>query len=269
MMVSRSGLAALIRKCAAAMVSSSPGWVLAASHTRAVGERGIELAPRRQIDGRRRRVGLEVADVERARDAELGEALGEPPSGRTRSNAPNSGRPPRPPPPALEARRRYAAIDEHQGNVPGLGLQHQVGPDLRLDQHGEIGAPMLQEALHEAWLSSGIYWRARPGQPCPRQSRRGDGGGGQQDAELGPFGGDGLDHRQRGIGLADARRMEPDEEARGPWRAREAVALGPGRAPLCRASCASEDPGRERRRGAQNPVGLERQPRLGGVLLVE
>ena len=45
--------------------------------------------------------------------------------------------------------------------------------------------------------------------------------------DLGMLGGDRLDHRQRGIGLADARRMEPGEEAGWARRARQAVALGP------------------------------------------
>ena len=41
-------------------------------------KRGIELAASRQVGRRRRRIGLEVADVERAGDPELREALGQP-----------------------------------------------------------------------------------------------------------------------------------------------------------------------------------------------
>ena len=77
MMVSRSGCACFILRCAAATISSSPGCVLAASHTVRPAERRIELAPPGQVDRRRRRVGLEIADVQRAGDAELGEALGQ------------------------------------------------------------------------------------------------------------------------------------------------------------------------------------------------
>ena len=39
-----------------------------------------------------------------------------------------------------------------QRNAARLGLEHEVGPDLRLDQHGEVGAPMRKKALHEGLI---------------------------------------------------------------------------------------------------------------------
>ena len=59
------------------------------------------------------------------------------------------------------------------------------------------------------------------------------------------LGGDAVDHRQRGIGLADARRMEPREEPGRPRRARQAIALGP---PVELLLAASRAPGEDQRR---------------------
>ena len=58
-------------------------------------------------------------------------------------------------------------------------------------------------------------------------------------------GGDGVDHRQHGIGLADARRMEPGEETGGARRARLAIALRP---PVMLLLAATRAPGEQQRR---------------------
>ncbi len=64
------------------------------------------------------------------------------------------------------------------------------------------------------------------GQPYTRQTRRGDGRRGEQDANLGPRLANGIDHRQRGVDLADACRVEPGEKSGRPRLARHAVTLG-------------------------------------------
>jgi len=54
-------------------------------------------------------------------------------------------------PPAIEGALRDAAVDQDQGNA-ALGARHdQVGPQIRFDEEREIGPPMVDEALDEAW----------------------------------------------------------------------------------------------------------------------
>ncbi len=221
-------------------------------------ERGAEFAPARQVGGRRRRVGLEIADVERARHAELGEALGKP---VILSEHESEGREDRtaqarPPPPALEGGGRHAPVDQHQRNGARLGLQHEVRPDLRLHQHGEIGAPMLQEALHEVLIvERDILMQHALRQPRAREPRRGDGGGGEQHAQLGALGGDAsrspaARHWPRRRSPHGTRRGSPAGAAR--WRHRSAQACAP--APPCRAACANRGSrARTARPGASAP----------------
>src|SRR4029453_10674313 len=78
----------------------------------------------------------------------------------------------------------------------------------------------------------------------------------------------GLDHRQRGIGLADACGIEPRKEALRARRRRLTVALGPPIALLFAAARAPSENERGERGGnaCQRPVGLEHQSRLGGVV---
>ena len=85
------------------------------------------------------------------------------------------------------------------------------------------------------------------------------------------IGGDAVDHRQRGIGLADARRMEPRKEPGRTRSARQAIALGP---PVQLFLAAARAPGEDQRRDRRgelrkSPVDLERRPRLDGVFLVQ
>ena len=162
------------------------------------------------------------------------------------------------------------ALISTQRNAARLGLEHEVGPDLRFDQHGEIGTPMLQEAPHEVLMvERDILMQHAFGQAGAREPRRRDGGGGEQHAQLGPLGGDRLDHRQRGIGLAHARGMEPDQKARRARRAGNAVTLGPAvRLLLAAARAPIEDQGGDGRgKSRQQPIRLERQPRFGDDLL--
>ena len=174
------------------------------------------------------------------------------------------------PPPALERGGRHAAVDEDKRDALRLGLEHEVRPDLGFDQHRQVGAPMVQEALHIALIvERHILVHRALGQPRARELRRRDGAGGEQEPHLGMIGGDAVDHRQRGIGLADARRMEPRKEPGRTRRARHAVALRPPVELLLAAARAPGEDQRRDRRGKlrERAVGLERQPRLDGVLL--
>jgi hypothetical protein len=56
---------------------------------------------------------------------------------------------------------------------------------------------------------------ARPQAPLGKASR-GDGAGSEQEIEVGAGGAERLDHRQHGVRLTDARRMEPAEHAARP-----------------------------------------------------
>src|SRR5262249_60991674 len=53
--------------------------------------------------------------------------------------------------PAIERALGDAAVDQDQGNA-ALGARHdQIGPQIRFDEEREIGPPMVDEALDEAW----------------------------------------------------------------------------------------------------------------------
>ena len=120
----------------------------------AAGERGVELAPSRQIDRRRRRVGLEVADVERARRAELRRSAAASRSfcASTRSKR-REQRPAqaRPPPPALEASEDdMRPLTSTSGMSRAFVSSTRFGQISEFDQHREIGPPMVEEALHDS-----------------------------------------------------------------------------------------------------------------------
>jgi hypothetical protein len=128
---------------------------------------------------------------------------------------------------------------------------------------------MAQETLHEHGI---VEWHILMhdafGQAGAREPRRGHRRGGEKDADFRPLGGDGLDDRERGIGLAHACGMEPGEEALRARRGRKPVALG---APVALLFAAARAPGEDERgeRGGnacQRPVGLEHQSRLGSVV---
>jgi hypothetical protein len=73
---------------------------------------------------------------------------------------------------------------------------------------------MVQEAPHEALIvERHILMQRALGQPHARELRRSDRGGGEEDLHPWMFCRDALDHRQSGIGLADAGRVKPREEA--------------------------------------------------------
>ena len=82
------------------------------------------------------------------------------------------------------------------------------------------------------------------------------------------LGGDRIDHRQHGIGLADARGMEPHKEAGWARHARLAVTLRPARRLLLADPGAPGKQQRRDRRGIarQRAIGTKREGRLGGIL---
>ncbi len=129
---------------------------------------------------------------------------------------------------------------------------------------------MSQEALHEGLIvKRHILMDYAARQARARKPRRSHGAGGEQHADFRPLGGDGVDHRQRGIGLADAGGMEPDEKAGWPRRAGQTVALGPTSWLLLAAPHApgKDQRGERRRQAGERPIELDRQPRLDRLRL--
>ena len=66
-------------------------------------------------------------------------------------------------PPAAEARGRQAAGDQGGAGAPPAGAEDQVRPQLALGEHGEVGAPVLQEAGAGAGAVHGDELMARAG----------------------------------------------------------------------------------------------------------
>ena len=165
-------------------------------------ERRLEAFQLVEVDGRRRRVDLQVADrvdVARAerREAERqsfvlrqddAEAAEQRHGGRLVAL------------PAAAAAVRQAAVDQRDRNVARRRGEDERRPDLRFGEHGEIGLPMFEEArrilrrVERHVLVHGA--RAKPplGQP-----RGGHGAGGEQEIEIGPRVAERLDHRQHGV----------------------------------------------------------------------
>ncbi len=237
----------------------------------ASGERRGEFLVAGQIDRRRRRVDLEIADRDGARRAERGEALGEAlvlgehqAECREQRTAQAGAVAP-----AAEGAERHAAVDEHERDVERIRLQHEVRPDFRFDEHRKVGLPMLEKPPHIVLIvERHILVHGALRQPRPRELRRGDRAGGEQQADLRVLGGDRIDHRQHGIGLADARGMEPHKEAGWARHARLAVALSaPRRLLLADAGAPGKQQRRDRRGIArQRAIGAKREGRLGGIL---
>ena len=73
MIVNSPGCSRAIRPCAAATISSSPGCVLAASHTGRSPIRLPQRGERRRIGGERRGAGLQIADARHGAGAERAE----------------------------------------------------------------------------------------------------------------------------------------------------------------------------------------------------
>ncbi len=101
-------------------------------------------------------------------------------------------------------------------------------------------------------------------QPRPRKPRRRHGAGREEHAHVRVACRDGVDHRQHGVHLADARGMEPREKACGARRARDAEAFGAPFRLFLAAPCApGKDQRCERRRKAgEDAIEAEHRARL-------
>src|SRR3990172_3738089 len=87
---------------------------------------------------------------------------------------------------------------------------------------------MVEEALHVSLIvERQILMHCPCRQPRTRQLSRGDGSRSEQHAQIRMLVADCLDHREHGIGLADACRMEPSDKSGRASDAGEPIALGP------------------------------------------
>ena len=103
-----------------------------------------------------------------------------------------------------------------------MGLQDQVGPQLRLDPERQIGAPMIEESRDPARHIDRNELMPRPRrQPLFEEMGRGDRSGGKQDFERGPRLQQPVNQRQQRGRLADARGVHPDERPARPDLARD------------------------------------------------
>ena len=152
--------------------------------------------------------------------------------------------------PAAERALGHARVDERQRDVARRAFQDQVGPDLRLGEHGEIGPPVVEEAAHVfGRIERRVLVHGSRHEPLGGQLGRGDGAGGEQEGERGTLLGQRRHQRQHGVGLADAGGMEPGEAAIGSLR------RSPGRSAP---DGAMDPPCRAARAGAAGPA-----PRAG------
>jgi hypothetical protein len=128
--------------------------------------------------------------------------------------------------------------------APGLGPEHQVGPQLALGEHHQVRASSGPGSAARAGASTGAYWWMTPGRQAAGQDLgRGDGAGGDQHLDIGPR------SAQASISGSSDRlspTLAPCSQASGPGRAglRSAARRSPRRAasslPLARGRPAAE-----------------------------
>ena len=159
MTVSRSGRAARMRKCAAAMISSSPGWVLAASHTLRLANAASSLRRPGRSTGGGGASALRLP-TSSARGTPSWAKRSASPSfwASTRSNAPNSGR-------LIPGRRRQRLkLDvDMRPLISTSGMARAFVSSTRLGQISDStstarsGRQCCKKRCMKPWLSSGMY----------------------------------------------------------------------------------------------------------------
>src|SRR6202521_4649787 len=160
--------------CAAATISSSPSWVLAATQTERAVALAVLLRPRQaKPDPREERAGDPAEAV-----------------------------------PAAEGALRHPRIDEDLRNSGAGELHDGHRPQLRFDEQGEIRPPVAEEAAdpgRDVDRRKLVHRACR--QPACRDIGGSDGDRGEDDRDT--RGDDPVDERHHGVGLADACRMHP------------------------------------------------------------
>jgi len=140
------GICRASRRWTPPMISSSPGWVEAATNT---GRRCVaSLSARAGAIGRRRLdVELQVARGDDVGAAERREALGVAVGlGEAQIEAFEQRRDGAAQLlPARERALRHAAVDDHHRDPPRRAGQHEVGPQVRLDEQREPGPPVIED----------------------------------------------------------------------------------------------------------------------------
>ena len=228
--VSRSGSRSARRRCASSTSASSPGWVLAASHT---GRSPIAAARPASASGSAGKGGaayfrlpavVACAGAERREPRPIGLALGQ----AEREAAAKLRSACRQPLPAPERALRDAPVDQRERQVPRARLEDQVRPQLGFDQHAELRAPVREErapGLRPVDRRE-LMPRARR-QLSGHQRRRSHRAGGHQHLQGGALRQQRLDQGQERAGFADACGMQPQQRPLRTRHARGAEALAP------------------------------------------
>ena len=195
------------------MISSSPGWVLAARITGRPAQRARRDATSGGSTGRgaapnfmSMQPSTRAPRLSRRRASSL--VPGEDEVERAEQRLRRPGRTPPAPGAALRNPRRQ----QRQPRAAGLRRQEQVRPQLAFDEDTEVRPPVVRNTSHGGGgVDRRVLVDGSGRQPPGHQVRRRPGAGGDQDRGVGPDLPRSRHQRQQGDALADARAVEPQE----------------------------------------------------------
>lgn len=213
-------------------MSSSPGWVEAASQRGRAPQHAPEGGQLLRVGGQRRGGELEVAEAQgvgRAQVAQMRLVLARLGEGDRKLPQEVADQRAEPPPRGVRP-ARDPAVDERQIDTARARLEQQIGPELGLHHEPERWSPVRQKAAHgRRQVDRQVLVNDALGQTLGHQPGRGHGPRGHQQVEPGPALPDALDERQRRERFADAGAVDPDQRTRRPRHAGMAEALGQAR----------------------------------------
>ena len=195
-------------------ISSSPGWVEAATMTgrpRVAEHQALQLG---RVGGRRRNVELQISGGHDIAAAERGKALGIDmrlrqadleAAQQRRDRAADAA-------PARKRAMRHPAVDQHHRQPPRRARQDEIGPQVGLDEQRQTRPPVIEKARDIARRIVGhVLMDDIGGKPLGDDRRRRHRAGSQQNADVQraqPF-----DQGRRGQHFADAGAMDPDQRS--------------------------------------------------------
>ncbi len=135
-------------RCASSRISSSPGWVDAATMIGRPRVTAISRSSLARIGRRRRNVELQIARRDDVAAAERGKTLGIDLRLREADVEPAEQRRDRAgdPAPARERTMRHPAVDQHHRQPPRRARQDQVGPQIGFDEQRQRRPPVIEKA---------------------------------------------------------------------------------------------------------------------------